>query len=212
MPSINKVRACGDDLISIDVADAAGAQVLATNLRSSGDWLDVVGGIDSVVLQFDARLLNLAAALNKTSESLDFGSHATTELMDVVEIPVCYGGDYGPDIDTVCTQVGLSIDDVIALHTSGEYAVDMLGFTPGFAYVGGLDARLHVPRLTQPRVRVPAGSVGVAGEHTGLYALPGPGGWSLIGRTAYPLFDASAEEPITLHPGTRIRFVAADEL
>jgi len=206
----SSLRPCGDDLISIDVANPAAAQSLATHLRSSGEWLDVVGGIDTVVLRFDAAFLDLNAALGKCADILDRHVDVTSCATGVVEIPVCYGGEYGPDLDVVCAQLGLSIDEFVALHTAGNYTVDMLGFTPGFAYVGGLDERLNVPRLGEPRVNVAAGSVGIADGHTGLYALPGPGGWALIGRTSYPLFDASAEEPFALLPGTPVRFVAID--
>lgn len=206
----NKTRSCGDDLIDINVVDSAAAQELATNLRSSGEWLEVVAGIDSVVLRFDAALEDAATALQRASESLDFRAGAGGNIADVVEIPVRYGGEDGPDFDKVCAQLGMPVDELIALHTSGEYVVDMLGFTPGFAYVGGLDERINVPRLAEPRASVAAGSVGIADGRTGLYALPGPGGWAVIGRTTFRLFDASAQEPFALQPGMRIRFVAVD--
>lgn len=208
--STTSVRPCGDDLISIDVPDPARAQALAAKLRATGNWLDVVGGIDSVVLRFDAAIQGLDAALKKAADSLDFHAGTVHEIAEVVEIPVHYGGEYGPDLEKVCARLGLSIDEFVTLHTNGEHVVEMLGFTPGFAYVGGLDKRLDVPRRGEPRTKVAAGSVGIAEGRTGLYALPGPGGWALIGRTAYPLFDASAEDPFALGPGMRIRFIAAD--
>lgn len=210
MAPTSKVYSCGDDLIGIDVADSATAQALATNLRSSGKWLEVVAGIDSVVLRFDAALEDAAKALQIASDSLDFRASASSDVLNVVEIPVCYGGENGPDIDDVCQQLGLQVDEFVDLHTSGQYVVDMLGFTPGFAYVSGLDGQLNVPRLAEPRINVAAGSVGIADDRTGLYALPGPGGWAIVGRTTYPLFDASAHEPFALRPGMRIRFVAVD--
>ena len=97
-------------------------------------------------------------------------------------------------------------DDFVALHCRDEYPVEMLGFTPGFAYIGGLDDRLDVPRRPHPRQYVPAGSIGIAGGRTGIYAMPGPGGWPLIGRTPEPLFDAKAGDPFRLRPGLRVRF------
>jgi len=206
----SRVRVCGDDLIGIDVADPGAAQVLATNLRASGKWLDVVAGVDSVVLRFDAALEDVGTASRRASDSIDYRASASSDSRVVVDIPVCYGGEFGPDLDAICSQVNLSADEIVALHTSGQYAVDMLGFTPGFAYISGLDVRLRVPRLAEPRQYVAAGSVGIAGGRTGLYALPGPGGWSVIGRTTFPLFDASAQEPFALQPGTRIRFIAVD--
>ena len=100
----------------------------------------------------------------------------------------------------------MTTDEFIALHTGSEYTVEMLGFTPGFAFIGGLDERLRVPRRKEPRLRVDAGSVGIADGRTGLYAMASPGGWTLVGRTPLRLFDAKAEEPFALRAGTRIRF------
>ena len=210
MAPTNRVRSCGDDLIDIDVADATTAQTLAMNLRSSGEWLEVVAGIDSVVLRFDAVLEDAGDALQRASDSLDFRAAAASDVIDVVEIPVRYGNEGGPDIDEVCAQLGMPVDEFVALHTSGEYVVDMLGFTPGFAYISGLDERMNVPRLAEPRVSVAAGSVGIADGRTGLYAMAGPGGWAIIGHTDFALFDAQADEPFTLQPGMRIRFIAVD--
>ena len=107
----------------------------------------------------------------------------------------------------------MSADDVVALHTGCEYTVDMVGFTPGFAFIGGLDERLHVPRRKEPRQRVEAGSVGIADGRTGLYAMASPGGWTLIGRTPCKLFDPRVEPPFVLGAGMRVRFkaISADE-
>jgi len=129
----------------------------------------------------------------------------------IVEIPVVYGGESGPDFDFICERLGLSGRELIELH-SGEYIVDMLGFTPGFAYIGGLDERLKIDRLPEPRQFVPAGSVGIAGGRSGLYSLPGPGGWPLIGRTSKKLFDATSDEPFTLSAGATVRFREVDLL
>src|SRR5438105_1640976 len=107
-----------------------------------------------------------------------------------VAIPVCYGGDYGPDLDQVARQHGLSADDVVRLHTGATYRVYMLGFAPGFAYLGGLPEALATPRRAEPRTVVPAGSVGIGGSQTGIYPLASPGGWQLIGRTPVRLFGA----------------------
>ena len=127
---------------------------------------------------------------------------------DLLEIPVVYGGEFGPDFEDLCRQLGLSRDEFISLHTGIEYRVDMVGFTPGFAFIGGLDERLHAPRRKEPRQRVEAGSIGIADGRTGLYALASPGGWSLVGRTPAKLFDAEAMEPFMLRAGMRIRFHA----
>lgn len=126
----------------------------------------------------------------------------------VVEVPVCYGGSFGPDLDRVARYLGLSVSEVVALHTQPAYQVYMMGFVPGFPYLGGLDARLATPRKDVPRPRVPAGSVGIAGAQTGVYPLDTPGGWQLIGRTPLRLFDPRREEPSLLQAGNQVRFFA----
>ncbi|MGI4744348.1 MAG: 5-oxoprolinase subunit PxpB [Janthinobacterium lividum] len=126
---------------------------------------------------------------------------------EVQEIPVWYGGQYGPDLAFVAQHAGLSLSEVIARHAAPEYLVHMLGFAPGFPYLGGLDAGLATPRLAQPRALVPAGSVGIAGPQTGIYSLPTPGGWQLIGRTPLRLFDPAWAQPSLLEAGQHLRFV-----
>jgi inhibitor of KinA len=125
----------------------------------------------------------------------------------LVEIPVCYGGDHGPDLELVARHAQLSPEEVIAHHAAPDYLVHMVGFAPGFPYLGGLDARLATPRRAQPRPLVPAGAVGIAGAQTGIYSLPTPGGWQLIGRTPRRLFDPGRARPSLLHAGDRLRFV-----
>jgi KipI family sensor histidine kinase inhibitor len=126
-----------------------------------------------------------------------------------VEIPVSYGGEFGPDLEDVARHCGLSVEEVIALHSGAEYRVYFLGFAPGFAYLGGLAEALATPRLTKPRREVPAGSVGIAGQQTGVYPLATPGGWRLIGRTSLRLFDARREPMSLLEIGDLVRFVPA---
>jgi len=129
----------------------------------------------------------------------------------LVEIPVVYGGEYGPDIGFVAEHNGLTVDDVIEIHSGPTYRVYFLGFLPGFAYLGGMDERIATPRLEKPRLKVPAGSVGIAGKQTGIYPLESPGGWRLIGRTPLRLFDPGREPPTLLRPGDTVRFVPIDE-
>jgi inhibitor of KinA len=122
-----------------------------------------------------------------------------------IEVPVCYGDEYGLDLDTVAEHAGLSRDEVIARHTAAEYTVAMLGFAPGFPYLLGLDPALQVPRRAIPRTRVPAGSVAIGGAQTGIYPRELPGGWHLIGRTPLVLFDPAREPPCLLAPGDHVR-------
>ena len=122
------------------------------------------------------------------------------------------GVNIGPDLDFVSRHCGLTQAEVIALHSAGEYPVYMMGFTPGFPYLGGMDRRLACPRLETPRTRIPAGSVGIAGEQTGIYPLESPGGWRIIGRTPLRLFDLQREPPCLLAPGDMVRFVSIERM
>ncbi len=204
------VHSAGDDLISIAVDGPRAAQTLASALRETGDWIDVVAGIESVVVHFDIAKMQRVDAEELLARGAGNISDSPREVSQVIEIPIEYGGEAGPDFDFVCEQLGLTRDELIDLHC-GEYIVDMLGFTPGFAYIGGLDGRLMIDRLEQPRQFIPAGSVGIAGGRTGLYSLPGPGGWPLIGRTSIKLFDAKSDDPFTLSAGAKVIFTATNK-
>lgn len=126
-------------------------------------------------------------------------------------LPVCYGGDFGPDLTATAAASGLSEDQVIALHAAGDYRVYMLGFLPGFPFIGQLAERLRLPRRSEPRQSVPAGSVAIAGELTAVYPSASPGGWHLLGRCPVPLFDLASVQPSLLQPGDEVRFVAVDQ-
>ncbi len=202
------VLSAGDDLISISVANPREAQDLALRLRESKAYLEVVAGIDSVVVQFDMASEDRNEIEKQIAEMIAQPGSTRATVRPVVEIPVCYGGEAGPDLADVCEQLGMTQETFIALHSGREYEVDLVGFTPGFTYIGGLDKRLTVSRRREPRVSVPAGSVGIAGGMTGLYALQGPGGWPLIGRTSFILFDAAADDPFVLTPGSKVVFVS----
>jgi KipI family sensor histidine kinase inhibitor len=133
---------------------------------------------------------------------------APTDTLPPLDVPVCYGGEFGPDLIDVAAHVKLTPDEVVTRHLAGEYRVAMLGFAPGFPYLLGLDATLHVPRRANPRTRVPAGSVAIGGAQTGIYPRELPGGWQLIGRTPLALFDAARTPPALCEPGRRVRFRA----
>ena len=124
----------------------------------------------------------------------------------IIEIPVCYGGAFGPDLDDVAQQHGLDAGQVIEIHSGCEYLVYMVGFMPGFAYLGGLSDRIATPRRSSPRTVVPAGTVGIGGQQTGVYPLESPGGWNLIGRTPLRIFDITRDEAALLAAGDRVRF------
>jgi len=146
----------------------------------------------------------VAEILSKdTSEEDSIGRHSA----QLIEVPVCYGGAWGPDIGTVCEHTGLSEGDVIKLHSERDYLVHMLGFTPGFLYLGGLIETLHCPRKDRPTLAVPAGSIGIGGTQTGIYPQVTPGGWQIIGRTPLKLFSPEKPSPFIARPLDRVRFV-----
>ncbi len=138
------------------------------------------------------------------SEALEPDSRA-------IEIPVVYGTAAGPDLGEVARHAGLTEKQVVELHSSVDYVVWFLGFQPGFPYLGGLPEQLATPRRAEPRLQVPAGSVGIGGAQTGIYPLATPGGWQLIGHTSLPLFDPSRDEPVLLRPGDTVRFIPQKE-
>ena len=129
----------------------------------------------------------------------------------LIDIPVVYGNQAGPDLGEVARHAGLTEKQVVELHSSIEYVVWFLGFQPGFPYMGGLPEKLVTPRRAEPRLLVPAGSVGIGGQQTGIYPLASPGGWQLIGHTSLPLFDPKREEPVLLRPGDTVRFIPQKE-
>jgi KipI family sensor histidine kinase inhibitor len=159
----------------------------------------------SIIFMYDP-MVTTPARLKKDLLALE-GRLADIEIPppDMVEIPVCYGGEFGPDIDMVAAGHGLTLDDVIEIHSKPAYLVYMIGFTPGYPFLGGLDERLHTPRRQTPRTFVPAGSVGIANAQTGIYSINSPGGWQLIGRTPIKLFDLG-RNAFLLKAGDLLRF------
>ncbi len=215
----------------IDAAINRRVHALAAAIeRERPDWLrELVPGYASLALQVDdaggrdakalARATDWLQALLQKSPDPDVVAQASvsddagaagTHALPTLEIPVCYGGAHGPDLDEVARRSDLDTETVIALHAETTYTIAMLGFAPGFPYLLGLDPRLATPRLDTPRTRVPAGSVGIGGAQTGLYPREGPGGWRLIGRTPLALFDAARDPPTPLAPGRQLRFVRID--
>jgi len=138
---------------------------------------------------------------------LDRGIATDIAAERTVDVPVCYGGEFGPDLDDVAARCELTPSQVIEIHAASPHLVYMLGFAPGFPYLGGLDERLAMPRRATPRTRVPAGTVAIAREQTAIYSIETPGGWNLLGRTPVTLFAPLADPPCLLRPGDRVRFV-----
>ena len=179
-------------------------------------WLrELVPGFASLALGIDPDAVSAADALEHARnwlerQAFEAASEATEPKLPSIEIPVCYGSEYGPDLDALAAHAGLSAHEAIARHAAGHYRVAMLGFAPGFPYLLGLDRSLSMPRLDTPRTRVAAGSVGIGGAQTGIYPRQGPGGWRIIGRTPLTLFDAARTPPNLIAPGQRVRFVPID--
>ena len=209
---MTSIRCQSDDLIEITFDDQASAEAAASQLRESGDWLEVVSGINTLAAQFDSASTDPAEALARASAAISANTFEAS-VPETIEIPVCYAADFAPDRDAVCSRLGISPEALVRLHTSGDHRVRMLGFAPGFAYVDGLAPELDVARLEQPRQRVAPGSVAIAGNQTGIYSMSSPGGWQVIGRTPMRLFDPTRVPPMLLSPGQPLRFrpVTADE-
>ena len=213
--NIAEVLVTGDDLLMARFpgteVSMKQVQALAAALRKSGHWLEVVPGYQTISVQFDPLAEDLEAARKNLLKRLVLSEEEETTSEVMLELPVCYGGAYGPDLDMLARKLGLSEAEIIELHISASYHVDMIGFTPGFAYCAGLPAELETGRLEKPRQSVPAGSVGVAGLQTGLYGLSGPGGWPLIGRTPLKLFTPEKEQPFLVSAGAEITFKPVSE-
>lgn len=174
-----------------------------------------IKGIEEFVPSFRSVLIHYNPALLSYEKMTDIVNGAVNEPVKesshhkrIVKVPVCYDEVYGPDIKDVAEHAGLTVEEVIKIHTSTPYLVYMLGFQPGFPYLGGLDERIHTPRLETPRIRLEAGSVGIGGGQTGLYPMESPGGWRIIGVTPVRCYNPEKEKPIPYKAGDRIQFVS----
>ena len=174
--------------------------------------LDMIPAFASLLVQYDPIRISWCQIQDRVESALETGGEETeNEPCRIIEIPVCYGGDFGPDLPHIAEHAGITTDEVIRIHTSRDYLIYMLGFLPGFCYLGGLDERIHTPRLKSPRVRIPAGSVGIGGSQTGIYPMESPGGWQIMGRTPVKLYNPANRDPILLRAGEYIRFQPVDE-
>ena len=174
--------------------------------------IELVPTYCALLVEYDAMLYSYSDICNIIEPTLEEGMTDTTnELVTVVEVPTVYGGEFGPDLSFVATHNHLSEDEVVSIHSGTDYLVYMLGFIPGFTYLGGMDSRIATPRLTSPRTLIPAGSVGIAGEQTGTYPSDSPGGWQIIGRTPVTMYDMSKAQVVLLNAGDYVRYVPIDE-
>jgi KipI family sensor histidine kinase inhibitor len=199
----------------IDGAVNARVHALARAVRSAlgGRIAEVVPSYRSLLVLFDPLGVARGELEREVARLAGEGGAGAADdgaRSRLVELPVLYGGAHGPDLAEVAAHAGLAPDEVVRRHAAPEYRVHLLGFTPGFPYLGGLDPRLATPRLATPRAEVPAGSVAIGGAQTGVYPVASPGGWRIVGRTPLRLFDPSRAEPFLLAPGDRVRFAPVD--
>ena len=174
--------------------------------------IELVPTYCALLVEYDAMLYSYSEICNIIEPTLEEGmTNTTNELVTVVEVPTVYGGEFGPDLSFVASHNHLSEDEVISIHSGTDYLVYMLGFIPGFTYLGGMDSRIATPRLSSPRTLIPAGSVGIAGEQTGTYPSDSPGGWQIIGRTPVTMYDMSKAQAALLNAGDYVRYVPIDE-
>ncbi|ERM07660.1 hypothetical protein L584_08540 [Pantoea agglomerans Tx10] len=183
---------------------------LNQRLHAYASVLEVIPGMNNITLILRDPQQSALDAIERLQRWWE-ESEAQLPESRQVEIPVIYGGESGPDLTVVAEHAALTARQVVELHSSSDYVVFFIGFQPGFPYLGGLDPRLHIPRRAEPRVAVPAGSVGIGGSQTGVYPLASPGGWQLIGQTRTALFDPLQQPPTLLRPGDRVRFVPQQE-
>ena len=174
--------------------------------------IELVPTYCALLVEYDAMLYSYSEICNIIEPTLEeVITNTTNELVTVVEVPTVYGGEFGPDLSFVASHNHLSEDEVISIHSGTDYLVYMLGFIPGFTYLGGMDPRIATPRLSSPRTLIPAGSVGIAGEQTGTYPSDSPGGWQIIGRTPVTMYDMAKEQAALLSAGDYVRYVPIDE-
>lgn len=179
---------------------------LSARLMARPEVIEVVPGMNNITVMLSDPQHTALDAIEWLQSWWEKSEQLESEVRQV-EIPVVYGGAAGPDLDEVARHSGLTPQQVVQAHAAAEYTVFFIGFQPGFPYLAGLDDRLHTPRRAEPRVMVPAGSVGIGGSQTGVYPLASPGGWQLIGLTDVVLFNPQSQPPTFLRPGDSVRFV-----
>jgi KipI family sensor histidine kinase inhibitor len=210
-----RVRPAGDRALVVEYGATIDEQVNARvrglaamlNAAAPPGIIETVPTYRSLMVHYDPLQLAVSE-LERILRAADAGlAEVVVPERRTVEMPAVYGGEFGPDLADVAAHHGLSEDDVVAIHAATDYLIFMLGFMPGFPYLGGLSPRIATPRLSTPRTVVPAGSVGIAGQQTGIYPTDSPGGWRLIGRTPVRLFDAARTPPVLFEAGDYLRFI-----
>ncbi|OCL26908.1 allophanate hydrolase [Orenia metallireducens] len=174
--------------------------------------IEYIPSYTKLMITYDPLTIDYQNLVAKLKELEDRIHTISTSPTKIIEIPVLYGGEYGPDLETVANYNNLSDEEVIKIHSSRDYLIYMLGFTPGFPYLGGMSKKIATPRLKNPREKVPAGSIGIADRQTGIYPISSPGGWQIIGRTPIKLFDPQREVSFLLEIGSYLRFIPISQV
>jgi inhibitor of KinA len=211
-----KIVPLGDSALLVQLGDEIDIQInqRVHALAALIDHFPIEGIIESVpaygtlLVHYDPLVLTYSKANQLIRSKLEQVQDSKSATPRRIEVPVKYGGEYGPDLETVAAYHKLQVEDVIRIHTEHTYTVYMMGFTPGFPYMGKLDDAIVTPRLDVPRTNVPQGSVAIAGSQTGIYPLTSPGGWRLIGHTSLQLFNPQSESPFLFSPGDEVKFIA----
>ncbi len=209
----------GDKALTVELGAAISPDInrkvrnlfLAIEKQAISGVVDLVPSYRSILVYYDPLRLPLADLEERLRDLEQYLDEAKVQAPMVVELPTIYGSDYGSDLAYVAEHNGLAQDDVIRIHSGTDYLVYMMGFTPGFTYLGGMSDEIATPRLQTPRTAIPAGSVGIAERQTGVYPIESPGGWQLIGRTPVRLFDPRRDPPVVVEPGDYVRFVPVNE-
>jgi KipI family sensor histidine kinase inhibitor len=213
-----QIKPAGDCAIAIEFKNEISEDVnnRVAILKASIENSQVIGMLEciptyrSLTVRYNPCEISFDELGKRINEFMEKAGSSTESVATVYVVPVCYGGEFGPDLDNVGSINGMSEEEVINIHASVDYRIYMLGFTPGFPYLGGMNESIATPRLKQPRTKIYAGSVGIAGKQTGIYPIDSPGGWQIIGRTPLRLFDINRKDPILLEAGNYIRFKAID--
>lgn len=199
------------DEISEDISGKVRSMMVALESNKIDGIIETVPTYRSLMVHYDALTIGYDELVKKLKDLENKLEDIFLPESKVIEIPTVYGGEYGLDIENVAYHNKITVDEVIKIHSSKEYLIYMLGFTPGFPYLGGMDERIATPRLESPRTKIRKGSVGIAGSQTGIYPIDSPGGWQLIGKTPLKLYEPKIEIPILLKAGDYIKFVPISE-
>lgn len=213
------LQALGDSAIKINFANEVSpelnreVQLFCKKMSRAAiegvvEW---VPAFESVTIYYKPHIIGYGELCEKIYDVRRMNVNLTKVESRIIKVPVVYGREYGPDLKRVAEMNGLLVDEVVAIHCDGEYLIYMLGFLPGFPYLGGLDKQIATPRLAEPRAKTVAGSVGIAHEQTGIYPIESPGGWNIIGKTPVTLFDRQKEDAFLFRAGDRVKFYQVSE-